>query len=326
MPDIPDQIVPKKTKLLAYASVGILALFVVMAAVTIASIAPSGFPGNATVSIKPGQTIAQTADQLKAAGIIRSAFVYEAYIRLINAGHGVKAGDYYFKAPESAIRVAYRTAYSQQDLPVIKVVLPEGLASFDMAKILAADIPGFDGTAFAEEAKPYEGYLFPDTYFFDMDTTPSYAIASMRTNFDKRTAVLNGRLASSSQSFSDIVKVASIVEKEATSSADRKIVAGILWKRLAAGMPLQVDPPFYYILGKVSSELSPADLKIDSPYNLYLNKGLPPTAIDNPGLGAIDDTLDSVSTEYWFYISGKDGSMHYASTYQGHLANIAKYL
>ena len=91
-------------------------------------------------------------------------------------------------------------------------------------------------------------------------------------------------------------------------------------------MPLQVDPPFFYILGKDSASLTLKDLAIDSPYNLYKHTGLPPTPIDNPGLNAIVDTINPTPSDYLFYLSGKDGRMHYAVNLAGHTANANKYI
>jgi UPF0755 protein len=133
-------------------------------------------------------------------------------------------------------------------------------------------------------------------------------------------------LASSSRSQADIVKMAAILEREATSTTDRRIIAGILWKRLDAGIALQVDAPFEYFLHKSSSQLTRDDLGTKSPYNLYLNKGLGPTAIANPGISAILDAANPTDTKYWYYLSDKHGVLHYASTLEGHAANKNKYI
>lgn len=308
--------------------------------IVIGSIPPGDFPTGAIVTVKQGSTLSEVADQLAQAGVIKSAVIYKGYIRLLHDGRGVQAGDYLFDAPQSALRVAYRTAYGIGGLPKIKVLIPEGSDSTDIAGILGKDIPGFASTTFLMLAKADEGYLFPDTYFFYGNTTPQQAIDQMKADFDLRIAnassSINAFIASSSAnsnakySQADIIKMASIVEKEATSSVDRRIIAGILWKRLADDYPLQVDPPFFYFLNKDSSQLTSADLAVDSPYNLYKNKGLPPTPIDNPGLNAILDTVTDTVTptdsSYWYYLSDKNGGIHYSATYDGQLANKAKYV
>jgi len=292
------------------------------------SAAPADFPSGTVVSIENGLTLDQTAGLLAAKGIIRSAFLYKVYSVFLEGGTtGVKTGDYLFDAPQSALRVAYRTARGLEGFPTVKVTIPEGSDSTDMAGVISKAIPGFDAAGWKKLAAPEEGYLFPDTYLWAVNIKPDQAVADMRGVFDTKIRSIGNDLSAFGKPLKDVVAMASIIEKEATSSADRRIVAGILWKRLSIGMALQVDPPFYYFLDKRPDQLTLDDLKIESPYNLYMHTGLPPTPIDSPGLDAIIDTIhSSTTTPYWFYLSGKDGSMHYATDLDGHNANKAKYL
>ena len=128
------------------------------------------------------------------------------------------------------------------------------------------------------------------------------------------------------ESTSSVIVMASILEREATSSIDRRIIAGILWKRLDGNMPLQVDSTLVYALNKDGDKLTSADLTASSTYNTYKNLGLPPTPIGNPGLSAIEDALNPTATDYWYYISDSKGNIHYAKTYDEQLANEEKYL
>ncbi len=300
-------------------------LIIAIMAVALESIAPGDFPLNTVVKIPVGATLSQSAALLHDDGLIRSEFMYKIYATLLGGTSGVKSGAYLFVSPQSALKVASRVVHGDSGIPPIKVFIFEGADTADMAKSLAKAIPGFSAKDFLVLAKPHEGYLFPDTYYFTADDTPASVVKVMLTAFDGKTAPLAGQIASSHRTLSDIVNMASIVEKEATSSADRRMIAGILWKRLGAGMALQVDPPFYYILDTTSA-LTLDDLRTVSPYNLYQNKGLPPTPIDSPGLAAIEDTLAPMASPYWFYLSGRDGRMHFATTLDGHIANIQKYL
>ena len=290
------------------------------------SIAPSGYPEGAIISIKKDMTVSQAGDLLVKKHAISSAFMYKAYVQLLSGKSGVIVGDYLLYEPESALRLAYRTTHGIHGLVRIKVTVPEGLASSDIARLLARTIPGFDSKAFAKLAKPLEGYLFPDTYFFYQNTTPREVIDAMRSNFDAQTKRLSIPPSLKGITFDQALIMASIVEEEAASSTDQRIIAGILWKRLALKMPLQVDPPFFYILGKTSAKLTRADLATTSPYNLYVHTGLPPTPIDNPGLGAIRATLEATTTDYYFFLAGNDGTIHYAKTYDMHLTNKEKYI
>ncbi len=294
-------------------------------------LAPSHFPSGKIVKIPSGSTLTETAQILHSHNIIRSEFFYKVAVVLIGGSKSIVMGDYAFNQPQSVLRVAYRTSNGIQDLARIKVTIPEGLSSQEISAILVKAIPAFDGDSFRTQAKTYEGFLFPDTYYFTSATTPDDAVSAMRANFSHRVSSIQESLnlattSVSSRKFSDIITMASIVEKEATSSIDRRIIAGILWKRLDAKMPLQVDPPFYYFLNKTSSQLTLNDLTVDSPYNLYVYSGLTPTPIDNPGLDAILDTVSPTSSKFWFYLSDKNGVMHYAITFDEHIANKAHYL
>jgi len=134
----------------------------------------------------------------------------------------------------------------------------------------------------------------------------------------------------SGMEINQILTLASIVERETRQASDRAIVAGILLKRLENSWPLQVDATIQYAVGKKGdwwpSNLTREDLEVNSPYNTYLNRGLPPGAICNPGLSSIISVLQPKQTDYWFYISDKNGVMHYAKTGEEHGANVEKYL
>jgi len=307
------------------ASAGALAIFC-LSMVTYVSIAPAGFPDGATISIEEGTTLDQTSNLLASRGLVRSSTAFKLYAALLGGTAGVKQGEYAFASPQSALWIAYRLDHGIEGFPLAKVTLPEGVNTTQIAAIISRFIPGFDKAGFLALAKPYEGYLFPDTYFWPSNLTPQKAVSDMRDDFDARTASTTRELSAFGKSESDVIKMASIVEKESASSTERKVIAGILWKRLSLGMPLQADPTLEYALGKSSSQLTLADLATSSPYNTYNRAGLPPTPIDSPGLDAIEDTVMPTQTPYLYYLSGGDGVTHYATTLEGQIANKAKYL
>jgi UPF0755 protein len=175
-------------------------------------------------------------------------------------------------------------------------------------------------------AKSYEGYLFPDTYFFYENVTPIQVLETLRDNFNDKIKLALLGIQAFGKPLNEVIEMASIVEREATSTVDREIIAGILWKRIATGMPLQVDPPFYYVLGKSSAQLTVKDLAMNSPYNLYSHKGLPPTPISNPGIDSILATVNPTKTNYLFFLADRRGVIHYAVTNDDHVANKYKYL
>ena len=148
----------------------------------------------------------------------------------------------------------------------------------------------------------------------------------MVANFNKKIESWSGAIETSKHSLRDIIIMASILEREAATSEDMALVSGVLWNRISKGMPLQVDATFMYLLGRKSSELTTADLKIKSAYNTYTNKGLPAGPIGNPGITAIRAAIHPTATSNMYYLSDKDGVMHYAKTFNEHIANKAKYL
>jgi len=301
-------------------------IVIICIVITFFSTAPLDFPRGQIMVIKKASTVSQVAKELTSLGIIRSPFLYKVYVSVFHGNKGVQAGTYLFDVPQTAIRLAYRTAYGVRGLEKIKITIPEGSSSREMAAILAKKIPGFDGAVFHDSAHKKEGYLFPDTYFFDQSITPGEVIQTMTTVFNEKMATIKNKLATSTHSFKDIIIMASIVEEEENNSEDRRIIAGILWKRIAVGMPLQVDAPFYYLYGKGSSDISKEDLAATSPYNTYKNKGLPIGPISNPGIDSILATLEYVQTPYWFYLGDKTGQTHYAVDHDDHVANKDRYL
>ena len=306
--------------------VAIAIVIVAVLVTTFESIAPKDFPVNSIMTIEKDSSLTQVANMLEQEHIIKSAFIFKAYAVLIGARNHIVAGQYKLTKPESVLKIATRAKDGDFQLPKIKVTIPEGLNSSEITGIISKDIPGFNTSVFQPLAKRDEGHLFPDTYFFYPNVEPVEVISTMKGNFESKIASLSSQLSAFPHSIDDVVKMASIVELEATSTADREIIAGILWKRIATSMALSVDPPFHYFLGKSSADLTLKDLATDSPYNLYKHLGLPPTAIDSPGMDAILATLNPVKTNYFYYLSGRDGRMHYAATLAGHLVNKQKYL
>lgn len=292
------------------------------------SIAPKDFPTDRTIiTVKSGQYLSQVADNLAKNNIIKSPILFKVFVVLLSGHRNVRAADYLFDKPQSALRVAYRVINGIQDLPKIKVTIYEGSTAKTIGETVKKSIPKFDLQTFLVLAKPYEGYLFPDTYYFYENTKPEYVVEQLRDNFNQKIKTELLAIQASGKSLEDVIKMASIVEKEASNTKDRKIIAGILWQRIKIGMPLQVDVPFYYILSKKPGEgITSADLAVDSPYNTYKHTGLTPTPISNPGLDAIEAVLMPTKTSYLFYLSDSKGGMHYAVDHNGHLANKDKYI
>lgn len=291
--------------------------------------APKNFPLNTIYDLKSGQTLSGVSDDFLKKEIIRSDFWFKSFVYLFTTLEGkIIEGDYTFNKGENVLSVAWRVSHGEMRMMPIKVVIPEGLNSFEIADILSSKLASFDNKVFLENVKKrnLEGYLFPDTYLFLSDIEEIDIIKIMNDNFNNKIKILNEDIKKFGKSLNDVIKMASIIEGEARMSETRRIVSGILWNRLSMGMPLQVDSSFKYINGKTTATLSLDDLKIDSPYNSYTNKGLPPTPISNPGLGVIKDTIMPTKTSYLYFLTDDDGVMHYAVNHNEHINNKEKYL
>ncbi|MBI5005156.1 MAG: endolytic transglycosylase MltG, partial [Candidatus Lloydbacteria bacterium] len=271
-------------------------------------------------------TISEVAAQFKKAGLVRSEFYFKLLAHFFGSSTGVIAGKYYFNEPLSIFSVVNRVLTGAYEIKTQKVIIPEGFTVKDIASRILSIFPDFDSELFLRLAKEKEGYLFPDTYSWLPDVSPTQALSDMQKNFHEKIAPLAQTLAAFGKSEKEVIIMASLIEKEARQTDTRRIVAGILWKRLALGMPLQVDAVFPYINGKNTFQLTVEDLKVDHPYNTYTRKGLPPGPISNPGLDSILAAITPTASPYLYYLSDKDGNMHYARTFQAHVANKEKYL
>jgi UPF0755 protein len=287
---------------------------------------PANFLQYTIVIIVPGETLTDIVQQFKTDHIIRSSTTFQSLVILFGGEKRVIAGDYLLEDRQNSVIVALRLLRGDFGMVEVKVTIPEGFSVSDIGDVLEQKLVQFDKAQFLSDAKNEEGYLFPDTYFFPPTATSSEIILRMQNNFDEKIKQFEPAIATSTHSKSDIIKMASILEGEATSTHDRQIVAGILWSRIGQKIPLQVDSTFKYINGKTSEQLTVDDLKIDSRYNTYKYVGLPPTPIDNPGADAISAALNPIKTKYVYFLTGRDGAMHYATTLADHDKNIIKYL
>jgi UPF0755 protein len=288
---------------------------------------PRLFPVESYVRVEAGETVSEVADKFKEDSIIRSKLIFQIIAKLYGE-ESVIAGEYYFHRPQSALTIVRRLVRGIFDVEPVKITIPEGTSAYGIAQMLEEQVPQFDGDAFYEIASQKEGRLFPDTYFITPGSDPSDVVRMMEENFRRQTSQGNIALAVAAfgRSFQEVVVMASLLEKEANNSRDRRIIAGILWNRIKNDMPLQVDAIFPYIIGKNSFNITRAELQTDNPYNTYINKGLPPGAITNPGLEAILDAVTPIYTDYVYYLSDRSGRMYYSVTYDQHLQNKAKYI
>ncbi|MCR4333932.1 MAG: endolytic transglycosylase MltG [Patescibacteria group bacterium] len=287
---------------------------------------PADFSSGSIVHITSGNSVIGVSEQLATAHIVRYPQLLRAILRITGASGHLQAGSYLFSTPQNVFIIAYRLSVGAYGLPPTRITFPEGETVRDYAARIDEAFPTISSADFLLRAQAHEGYLFPDTYLFSPSSDIDAIIKTMRANFDTKIASLESDIAASGHSLSDVITLASLVEKEARTIGNRRIVAGILWNRLKLGMPLQVDAVFGYIFSRDTYSPSFADLKVDSPYNTYTHRGLPPGPIDNPGLESIDAVLHPTKTDYLYYLTGNDNQMHYAVTFAEHRLNQQKYL
>ncbi len=285
---------------------------------------PSNFPAGHLITIEDGATLSSVAEELQAVHLIRSPLLFKALGRL--RGGTMKAGKYVFAEPVGLLRVEERVQDGAFGIVATKVTFIEGATAREMARALKRAFPDFDADGFLAEAIPLEGYLYPDTYFFYPDVTPHEVVIRLYTNFTDHIGEITSEVDGFDKPLRDDLVMASILEKEARSLVAKRMVAGILWNRIQLGMPLQVDAVFGYINDTDTYSPTFAELKTDSAYNTYAHKGLPPGPIGNPGITSILAAATPTKTDALYYLTGRDGQMHYAKTFAGHKANRAKYL
>jgi UPF0755 protein len=168
--------------------------------------------------------------------------------------------------------------------------------------------------------------LFPDTYYFPIDVSGKEVVDTMLKNFERKITPYLKEIEKSGKTLKEIIIMASLIEKEVKTKEEKELASGVLWKRLKVGMPLQVDATINYITGKNTTKILLEDLKIDSPYNTYKYKGLPPAPICNPGLESILAALYPKESDYWYYLSKPDGQTLFFKDYEEFIVAKKKYL
>ncbi len=276
----------------------------------------------------------QIGNSLFKNGLIKNPTVFKVYVQFSGIAGRIQAGDYRLSPGFNLFQVA--SVLSKAPLEV-KVTIPEGFRREEVAVKFAKSLDqGSSFTAeFLDETGQDEGYLFPDTYLVSGNATPGAIINKMKSNFNTKVDSLKPE--NSGLSESELIILASIIERETKTDEERPVVAGILLNRLDKGWPLQVDSTVQYAVAtaRCKSFLTSctwwqppgsADLEIKSPFNTYKNAGLPPSPIANPGLSSIKAAYNPEKTDYFFYLHDSQGQIHYAHTLEEQDANIKKYL
>ncbi len=288
--------------------------------------APVDFPVAKMIEIEEGMTLVEISGHLKDLKVVRSELLFESFVTLLAGDAGALHGEYFFNKRLSSFGVAQKVTKGEFGLESVRVTVPEGSTVYDIARIFEEKFSKFDSASFLKDARDKEGYLFPDTYLFLPNVKEDQVVKEMQETFERKVSELTEEVSVFGKSIQDVIIMASILEKEARTTESRRIIAGILWKRIEIDMPLQVDAVFPYINGKNTYTLTLEDLKVDSPYNTYKYKGLPIGPIANPGLDSIKSAITPIKSSYLYYLSDREGNMYYAENFEKHKKNKRLYI
>ena len=299
-----------------------------------------------SISIKPGDSISHIADTLEEKDIIKSSSAFYWYTRIHGLDTSIISGRFMLSSSMTVPEILTKIGNPAESEAIITI--QEGLRIADIDERLTEmnliqkgeftkavqafddyDSYDFISKIFLKEtsnlAIPLEGYLYPDTYFLDpIEFDPTNLIYKTLDNFENKISTLTGTIEASPRSFHEVITMASILEKEVRTSEDRRLVAGILWKRLDSEWRLDADATLLY--EKTDTKITTKDLNSDSPYNTRKLKGLPPGPICNPSIESIEAVLNPTASSHWFYLTTKDGTTIFADTNEQHEQNKTKYL
>ena len=305
-------------------------LAVVYVAVQLREVSPGIAAPRTLFEIKEGDGFREISARLYEEHLIRSTTAFEFFALFTGSATKLRAGNYMLDAGMTGQEIILELVRGSHR--EVSVTISEGFSMYAIERILVrAGVVREGELIMVVEAEHLDGKLFPDTYRFFTDSSVEDVLKKFSENFIKKTASL---LVTDAEHFDENLIFASIVEREVPDFEDRRIVAGILKKRLKEGMPLQVDATICYMKEKTGYPepqncypLTPLDFKIDSAYNTYLYRGLPPGPIGNPGFLALQAVQESQSSPYWFYLSDpKTKKTIFAKTLEEQSKNKALYL
>lgn len=291
--------------------------------------------------VKEGEGLKKIAENLRTERIIGNKWVFVYYVWSEGKANNLQAGKYKLSSSINIIEVANKIIKGDTFHDWVKVTIPEGWTSKQIEQKLVelqiVNLAEYKFYSITTESFPFladkpndgdlQGYLFPDTYYFEKNTPAEELVKKMLANFDKRfTQDLRDEIKQQKKTIHEILIMASILEREVKSDEDRAVVSGIFWKRIKNNYPLESCATVAYVLGIDKWRYSYQDTRIKSSYNTYINIGLPPTPINNPGLSAIKATIYPKESDYNFFLTDPaTGNTIFSKTFKEHNANKIKY-
>ena len=285
---------------------------------------PKGIPAREVVRI------------LREGRILPHPLAFHALVLVTFSGRGLHYGEYAFPTPPSAFDAWRRLV--RGDVIKYEVTVHPGANLYDVAKLLEGEKLVTAEVFLATAASPAvlrrlgipgesaEGYLFPESYIFVKPVTPEEILEFMVRQFRRKVPPdAEKRAKEAGLSLHQVVTIASIIEKETGVEEEKPIVSAVIRNRLAIGMPLQMDPTVIYGVKRFDGTVTRTDLRTAGPYNTYLNRGLPPGPISNPGLAALDAALTPSKAEYLYFVSNNDGSHTFSRTLPEHIRAVERF-
>lgn len=295
---------------------------------------PPPAPG-VVVVVPPGETFRAVTTRLHDAGVLPHPLVLRIYARVAGGDRSVRSGEFRFDTPLSPIEML---ALLQSSTDTGRqVTIPEGLTAEQIATLL--EERGYGGRdafrcamedpqlllEFALPATGVEGFLFPDTYSFDLTTPPVDIIRTMLQHFRTQAASLAAQREAAGMSELAMVTLASVIERETGHPDERPLISGVFHNRLRLGMPLQSDPTVLYGRGDGRGPITRSDLAAPHPYNTYVFRGLPPGPIANPGRAALEAAVAPARTSALYFVSRNDGSHAFSDSLEEHNRAVRRY-
>lgn len=288
------------------------------------------------VKVRSGMNAKEIGEELQRRGIVDSKLKFWLMAKINGYDSRFMAGSYALRRGMDMQEILEKLV--QGEAEEYEIAIPEGFTVKDIAERLGEEgiAEKEDFLKRAEKFAPYpymkatdkvkyraEGFLFPATYKVQAEVTVEELLELMTNTFDQRlTPSMRRRAEEMGLSVHELVTLASLVEKEARYDEDRPIIAQVFLKRLKLDMPLQSDATLQYLMDAPKEDLSISDTKMESPYNTYQNRGLPPGPVANPGLESIQAVLHPADTDYLYFVADREGHNHYTDNYDEHLAVV----
>lgn len=289
-----------------------------------------------TIIIKQGMSANEIAALLRQQGLIKNTTLFRMYVHWSGFSNSLQAGEYTFTPDMNMPKMI--TMLAKGEVSYSQITIPEGLTIEQIAALLESKQIA-NAAKFKAAAKDYqpfayidadtrvgykpEGFLFPDTYRVPRGIKEAELLQFMVSEFDRNfTPQMREKAKKQGLTIREVMILASLVEKEALIQKDRPVIAGVFLNRIRQAMPLQSCATIQYLLGYPKAELTIKDTEIPSPYNTYINMGLPPGPIANAGTASIMAVLEPALTDYLYFVADNEGVHHFSKTYDEHLITI----